>query len=127
MEDLVLVRRIPKAELAKMSSQLGRPIRESFCLRKYSKTILVVVPPGHFNEGDKVDFYLSTSGSGFAIRVYPGGSRALSGTKGSRTASVPFDMREKFDGLQDGSYELHSELREPGLWFFDFAQIESCK
>ena len=127
MEDLVLVRRIPKAELAKMSGSLGRPTRESFCLRKYSKTLLVVVPPGHFSEGDKADFYLSTSGSGFAIRVYAGGSRALSGTKGSRTASVPFDMRDKFDGLQDGSYELQPKEIEPGLWFFDFAQIDAYK
>lgn len=127
MEDLVLVRRIPKAELAKMSGSLGRPIRENFCLRKYSKTILVVVPPGHFNEGDRVDFYLSKSGSGFAIRVYPGGSRALSGKKGSRTASVPFDMRDKFDGIADGSYELESEEREPGLWFFYFNNIDNFK
>jgi hypothetical protein len=121
MEDLVLVKRISRAE-ALENARTGRPARTTFALRHYGGNCILALPHGSYSEGDGIDFYLSNAG--FAVEIGPSGSRTISGKKNSRTAAVPLEVRKKLEGLAEGSRDLVASQRPDGIWFFPFAQFK---
>lgn len=120
MEDLVLVKKASRADVLK-DARTGRPSRTTFALRNYKGTKIIALPHGTYNEGDKIDFYLS--GSGFAVQIGPDGSRSISGKKNSRTAAVPLEVGKKLDGVAEGSHNLVADEMANRMWFFSFAQF----
>lgn len=120
MDDLVLVKKASRADVLK-NSRTGRPARTTFALRNYKGTKIIALPHGTYNEGDKIDFFLSASG--FAVQVSPEGSRSISGKKNSRTAAVPLEVGKQLDGVAEGSHNLVSDEMPNRMWFFPFAQF----
>jgi hypothetical protein len=120
MDDLVLVPKISKAD-ALENARTGRPKRMSFALRHYANACTLALPQAAYEAGDHIDFYLSKAG--FAAQIGPDCSRAISGRKGSQTASVPLEIRKQLDGLAEGSHDLIASQRPDGIWFFPFSQF----
>lgn len=124
MEDLVLIKKVNRAEALK-DARTGRPARATFSLRHYANACMVAIPSGICQPGDKADFYLSKAG--FAIQIGPGCSRAISGRKSTKTASIPTEVREALEGVSQGSHDLIADARPDGLWFFPFSQFIRAK
>lgn len=120
MDDLVLIHKASRAEVLK-DARTGRPARKSFALRSYYNACILALPPGICDDGDKIDFLMSKSG--FAIQIGPEASRAITGRKNTRTASVPIEIRKMFDSLPEGSHELIADERPDRIWFFPFSQF----
>jgi hypothetical protein len=121
MDDLVLVQRIGKAG-GPNPTRMGRPIRLSFALRNYVSVCQLSLPVAVVNDGDAVDFYLSKAG--FAVKIGPEGSRAITGKRSSRTASVPPEIRVHLKRVSEGSHDLIADDRGGNLFFFPFSQFE---
>jgi hypothetical protein len=120
MEDLVLIKKISRAE-AFENTRTGRPARSTFSLRHYANASMIAIPNSVCNDGDKAEFYLSKSG--FAIQIGPDASRAISGRKNTKTASVPIEIRAALQSVPEGSHDLIGEARQDGLYFFPFSQF----
>lgn len=120
MDDLVLVRKVSRAEVLE-NARTGRPKRATFSLRHYANACMVAIPTALFEDGDKADFYLSKSG--FAIQIGPDCSRAISGRKSTKTASVPTEVRAALDGVPEGSHDMVYDKRGHRLYFFPFNQF----
>jgi len=120
MEDLVLVKKISQAD-ALANKRTGRPKRQGFALRNYSKAVMVALPYGISKDGDKIDFYLSSTG--FAIKIGPECSRAISGKKSSKTVSVPVEVRKRLEFLPEGSRPLVSDEMPGNMFFFPFGRM----
>ena len=63
------------------------------------------------------------SGQGFAIQLSPEGSRLITGKKNTRTASIPKELREKMNGMIEGSMELVPQEMPDRIYFFAFSQL----
>lgn len=120
MEDLVLVKKSSRLEVLE-NARTGRPKRATFSLRFYANACMVAIPTSLCDEGDKADFYLSKSG--FAIQIGPDCSRAISGRKSTKTASIPPEIRAKLDGAPEGSNDLICDERPDRIYFFPFSQF----
>ena len=120
MEDLVLVKKMSRAEVVK-NARMGRPIRETFALRHYANACIIAIPSSVCADKDRAEFYLSKVG--FAIRISPDGSRAISGRKSARSASIPLEIRDTLSGVTMGTHELITDPRSDGLYFFPFSQL----
>lgn len=120
MEDLVLVKKASRADVL-ANTRTGRPARSTFALRNYKGTRILALPHGTYNEGDKIDFFLS--GAGFAVQVGPEGSRSISGKKNSRTAAVPLEVGKKLEDVTEGSHTLVAQEMPDRMWFFSFSQF----
>lgn len=123
MDDLVLVRKLSRAEVLK-GTRTGRPQRTNFSLRNYSGkgTCLLALPASVYKEGDCAEFY--QSGQGFAIQLTPEGSRLITGKKNTRTVSVPKEIRERLDGLVEGSVDVVPQEMPDRIYFFAFHQFK---
>lgn len=120
MEDLVLIKKASRSDVLD-NSRTGRPTRATFCLRNYANASMIAIPPSLHSEGDRADFYLSKVG--FAIQIGPGCSRAISGRKNTKTASLPPEVRTALTGVSEGSHDLIVDVRPDGLYFFPFSQF----
>ena len=122
MDDLVLVKKLSRAEILE-GTRTGRPQRTKFSLRNYSSksSCLLALPASVYQEGDKAEFYLSNHG--FAIQLTPDGSRLITGKKNTRTASVPKEIRERLDGLVEGSVDMVPQEMPDRIYFFAFHQF----
>lgn len=120
MDDLVLV---VKKTTPEGIVRTGRPARSSFALRKYPGNCVIAVPPGIIQDGDRADFYMSSSG--FAVQFSPEGSRAVSKKQGERTrmVSVPVEVSKMLQNAPDGPTDLISDERPDRLFFFPFSQF----
>ena len=120
MDDLVMIQKIGKTE-AQKESRMGRPIRLSFALRNYVNACLLSLPAAVVTPDDKVDFLMSKAG--FAVQIGPEGSRAISGKRSTRTASVPPEIRIHLKHVPEGSHDLIADDRGDNLFFFPFSQF----
>ncbi len=122
MDDLVLVRKMSRAENLE-GTRTGRPQRKKFSLRNYSSkgSCLLALPADIYQEGDHAEFYMS--GQGFAIQLSSEGSRLISGKKNTRTASVPKEIRERLNGMVEGSVDLVPQEMPDRIYFFAFHQL----
>lgn len=120
MEDLVLIKKVSRAEVLE-NTRTGRPPRATFSLRLYANACLLAIPVGLCNDGDRADFYLSKSG--FAVEIGPDCSRSISGRRSTRTASLPAEVREALAGVAEGSHSLICDERPDRLYFFPFSQF----
>jgi hypothetical protein len=120
MDDLVLIKKASRAEVLE-NARTGRPKRSNFSLRHYANACMIAIPPDFHEDGDKADFYLSKVG--FAIQIGKGCSRAISGRKSTKTASLPQEVRDALAGVPEGSHELIADVRPDGLYFFPFSQF----
>lgn len=120
MDDLILV---SKKSSIDGVTRTGRPIRNTFSLRRYSGNFVMAVPATLVQDGDRCDFYLSASG--FALQLNPTGSRAVSKKQGqrTRTVSVPVEVAKALSGVPDGPFDLIVDARPERIYFFPFIQF----
>ena len=121
MDDLVLVPKVNGAA-GLDGSRSGRPARTNFCLRRYASSYVLALPGGTNGDGDKIDFFMSSSG--FAVKISPEGERSISGKRTGRTAAIPKEVAKRLTDAAEGVTDLISDARADRLWFFPFAQFK---
>ncbi len=123
-DELILISKRPAADAFK-DSRTGRKAREVFGIRTYAggKAALLVVPHTMVSEGDKADFYQSSTG--FAVKLTPDGDRSVSHKKNARTINIPVEVKAKI-AIPVGTKDLLVEDRGERLYFFPFAQFTAA-
>jgi hypothetical protein len=120
MDDMVLVSKVDSLA-GSGSLRLGRPKRTNFCLRRNDKLYMLGIPSGTYEEGDRINFFLSPTG--FAVNFTPSGERTISGKLTNRTAMIPRVIADHMTGTKNGVTELVSEEHPNRTWFFPFSQF----
>ena len=120
MDDLVLVSKNNRAA-GLTGTRTGRPTRTSFGLRRYADAYTLAIPMNVCSDGDKIDFFLSSSG--FAVRLGPDGERAISGKRTARTATIPKEVAQKLTEVPQGATDLAVDVGPDNLHFFPFSQF----
>lgn len=123
-DDLILISKRTAADLLK-DARTGRKARKVFGIRTYTnnKAALLVVPSSFMQDGDKAEFYQSSTG--FAVKLTPDGDRSVSHKKNARTINIPAEVKNNIN-IQIGTMDLQVEARDDRVYFFPFAQFAAA-